>query len=197
MREDDRDAGNATKRRLNRWNAGLPLWALRVRGPIPPLRSLASLGEAMKPQGGVSCVHRSEQRHSQVGDGDADTSDRRRGERSVIQLHPLDKKVRSSSCSSQPAELRPEAPVEDRCVQTAHRLSLDDGSAADRVVAGSKRPNLDFETGLPQETWHPARPFVHVGDDSQSQTVAHDAPPSCHEREPNRTLLALSRSESA
>jgi len=172
---------------------------LSVRWAISRPDTLSALSEAVKPQGGVLRVSRTQDVDAQVHHCYADAADSRGSQRPVVQVDSLDQEIREASLFAKTAKLWPELALDDRCVKSTYGLPLDDREVADDVVPSRKAPGLHGDTELAEQMRHAASAFLGISDDTQhvGYSVADRSYPSAHEQVSNQQQLALSRSESA
>jgi hypothetical protein len=71
-------------------------------------------------------------------DREADASHRGRSQRAVVEIRPLDQKIRRPRCLTNVANLTPQTPVHDRKMEAAGRLSLNEHTVRQCVVGNWK-----------------------------------------------------------
>jgi hypothetical protein len=151
----------------------------------------------MEPLRRVGQTLRSNDRYTQVHDGDARASDSGRRDRTVVEGRSFDQQIRETRNTSKTTNLRPERAFDDRKMETPHRLPFDQRSVADFVVSSREHPpdhpHAQFlETGM-HRIGLPAvdRDLSHLGS-IQANVCRVSA-----ETVSKPQQLALARSESA
>jgi hypothetical protein len=86
-------------------------------------------------------------------------------ERAAIEIGALDEQVGKKACGPQLAYLSPQSSLDDRGMQVANALALDQCVLAYGVVTGRQRCNLDLNTEFGEEERNPALVFMGVHDD--------------------------------
>jgi hypothetical protein len=194
LRAYPRNPGNACEGGLGGGEPRLPLGALSVRRHV----AKPNPGEALEPERGIPCVRRADHTHAQVHERHANSTNCGSGERPIVEVATLDEHVREARNLADSPELGPERSLDHSCVQTAHRLPLDDGALPNLVVPGPQAPRLDGYSELAKKTWYPARSFLHIRNDPDvhRHTLAHRPLPIHRTGVPLQEQLGLSRSES-
>ena len=137
------------------------LWALSVdRTVARRKRAGRPARDAVKPEGRVALCLAAHDCDAILGGREQRTTDCCRADRPGVENRSLDDKERPFSCCAQPPQLPPEPTGDERQVQVAHGLALDDGGAT-AVIAGWKSGDIDVGHKVAELLANPSR-LVHV-----------------------------------
>ena len=116
--------------------------------------------------GGVRGVGAANDFDTEFRNGEQRAPNRRRPQRSVVQLSTFHKEARPLRCSSEPTDLVPESAPKHSRVQVQYGLSFDYRPSCD-IVADREMANLGLNPTRGQRLDDSALPLVDVNDDEQ------------------------------
>ena len=164
---DAGDAGDRGQGCFGRRSTSRALWALGVGGSIPVMELSPPYSKPYEPKRRILGVDRAQKAHAEVHQCDADTPDRDRVKRPIVEIRPFNQHVRKPRHVAHASDLRPEPPRDDRRMQAACRLPLHDRALSDEVISSPKIPAFDRDAELAEKPWHTAGSFMCVDDDSK------------------------------
>ncbi len=199
LRRNPRDSWDCGERRFGSPGGVANRGALSESRACPVPYFGAAPRKKVKPKSRVLWAAGAKDSDPEIRQGQPDPPDRRRPQRSSVEMNPFDKEVGEACAFPQTSYLRPEPPPHDRDVQVTHGLALHDRALSHDVVTSPKRAALNGEPTLLEDPRHAAGAFVDVGDDVKHAhpTLAEQGQPIHHIGVPIEKQLALSRSESA
>lgn len=159
-------SGGCGERALGRAPVRVTLWSLSVMGAIEHA-SVATSSDCDSRDPGSRVRRIASMYHSdaELVDGDQEPADGIRLQRSVEQHSTLDNEVAPRCSATQSSNLTPQPTLDQREVQVAYRLALDQGEIIDRVVAGAERFDPDVVAERAEGIRDSATAFVNVHDD--------------------------------
>lgn len=171
---------------------------LRIRRPIFGRCAASAVREARKPMRRVRRVLGAEQRDPEICQCETSAANCRRREWTVVEMLPFDEEVGKSRRSSESSELWPEGASDDRQMEAAHSLALDERAASYVVVTVGKALDLDVDAVNGEMRRNPTRFLANIGNDPHhGRTMSQKSSGKSAKPVPTSTALACSRSERA
>ena len=159
---DRRDAGHGGEHRLVRV---VPRRALRIVRCGTPTAT-TPCAEDLEPGRRVLRTRASNDVDAELADGEQRAADGGGLQRPRVQVVALDEEIWRRVRLTKPSDLWPEPTPDDREVQVAHALPLDQ-RMPNGVVAGPQPANFDLQAQLVQRSTKATLPLVDVHDDAQ------------------------------
>jgi hypothetical protein len=131
-----------------------------------PCSTQRAFGQQLEPECRVFWIARPQNRHADLGESEEGASNGLGSQRTGVKVGALDEEIGMSGDRLHAGYLAPEPAIDDRQMQVAHTLPLDE-NPADLVIPKPQSPTNESHLELPQSIEHPTLPLVDVNDKEQ------------------------------
>jgi hypothetical protein len=128
----------------------------------------------MKPHGRISRIVAADNRDPEIGDRQQTSPNRVGVAGTIVDVRTLDEQEGKHRCVPDSTYLRPKTTTTERAVEIRDRLSLDQCTARDSVVARGQRFDDDLRSKSLQARGDPASFLEDVRDDGRAGILVHD-----------------------